>query len=355
MSHFGVSLCSVGISAGLMAMLFMLMIMPSSTGGFRIYVSLPVEVEDTDTVATLKQKIEKITKIPPKEQTIRSKDIPNGHMLVTTNGTETVQNFMKKIKPRIDEDLNCLSGPIKLRRHTTSGTVEFRDNETLDECGINGDKGINVNKNATVATLKRKIENIQEIGHIPAERQILRCDSDGRLLNHSNKALEHYGIGQGSYIVLSWDEFQIWVQYKGEKHAFVVKHEDTVQILKEKIKQIIDILPEKQVLSRDQDGIHFSNKKTIENCGIVKDDTIFLSLDFNISVSDNWLGGASLYFKVSGTDTVQSLNDRIREKKRAEWYFPNGKIKLRKMYGSELENNETLEHYGIGPGADLYL
>ncbi|KAL3069377.1 hypothetical protein niasHS_018102 [Heterodera schachtii] len=148
--------------------------MPSPTGGFKIYVSLPVEVEDTDTVATLKQKIKVMTKIPPEQQTIRSEDIPNGHVLVdknklkdykisiksnvylwkkfeisvwgksklykvTTNGSNTVQSLKKEIKPKIDEDLNCLSGPIKLRRHTTDGTaVELRDNETLDECGING-------------------------------------------------------------------------------------------------------------------------------------------------------------------------------------------------------------------------
>ncbi|KAL3091433.1 hypothetical protein niasHT_025195 [Heterodera trifolii] len=175
MNHFGFSLCPVGISAGLMAMLFMLMIMPSSTGGFRIYVSLPVEVEYTDTVAKLKKKIEKMTKIPPEKQSITSEDIPNGHMLMDnnklkdykileksnlylwpefeisfksernihkffTNGTYTVQSLKKKIESYLNRSI----GQIKLRRHTTSGTVEFRDNETLDECGINGADEIDV-------------------------------------------------------------------------------------------------------------------------------------------------------------------------------------------------------------------
>ncbi|KAL3069376.1 hypothetical protein niasHS_018101 [Heterodera schachtii] len=289
MNHFGFSLCSVGISAGLMAMLFMLMIMPSSTGGFRIYVSLPVEVEDTDTVVTLKQKIEKMTKIPPKQQTIRSEDIPNGQMLVgenklkdykisiksnvylwtefqisvwhngnnykvITNGTDTVQSLKKKIKPKIERDLNRIIKPIKLRRNRTAGIIELPDNGTLDGCGINGDDDIDVtfvqnqsfaagkltmlititdgmkievkygrkyynievNKKDTVATVKQKIEEIEQFGHIPAKKQTLRWYSNGPVLDDSNKTLEEYGINKGNPIIVSWDEFEIFVQYKGK-------------------------------------------------------------------------------------------------------------------------------------------
>ncbi|KAL3069392.1 hypothetical protein niasHS_018117 [Heterodera schachtii] len=174
MNHFGIS------AVLLMAMLTMLMLMPSSTDGFKIYVSLPVEVEDTDTVATLKQKISEITKIPPEQQTIHGEDNPNGHWLMDENklkdykifenshvylwrefeifvkcngnsynismkGTDTVQNLKEKIKPRIAKHLDNFIGQIKLRRHTTDGTaVELRHNETLDECGINGVDGIDV-------------------------------------------------------------------------------------------------------------------------------------------------------------------------------------------------------------------
>ncbi|KAL3091434.1 hypothetical protein niasHT_025196 [Heterodera trifolii] len=213
---------------------------------------------------------------------------------------------------------------------------------------------IEVKKKDTVATLKWKIEKIEQFEHIPAERQTLRRYSSGPLLNDSNKTLEEYGITKGAVIFVTWDEFQIFVKFDGTKHSFVVKALDTVQNLKEKITQKIRILPEKQVLSRDKGGCYFVNEQTIENCGIVKDGTVFLSLDFQIRVTKvSWFDDESLHFKVMGTDTVQSLKDRIRKEKGAKWYS-EGEIKLSKKYGPELVNNAaTLDNYDIGPGDEI--
>ncbi|KAL3085942.1 hypothetical protein niasHS_008984 [Heterodera schachtii] len=181
MNYFGFSLNSVDISAWLITMLIMLMMLPSSTNGFKIYVSLPVEVEDTDTVAILKQKIAEMTKIPPEQQTIRSKDNPNGHLLVEEKklkeykisknsylylgmespleitvrlngslksvfmkGTDTVKTLKQKIKPIIEKPFGNFIGEIKLRRHTNFGTHEIWGRATLDECGINEDSRIDV-------------------------------------------------------------------------------------------------------------------------------------------------------------------------------------------------------------------
>ncbi|KAL3069375.1 hypothetical protein niasHS_018100 [Heterodera schachtii] len=251
---------------------------------------------------------------------------------------------------------------------------------------------VEVNENDTVATLKQKIGKIKELGPIPAEKQILRWNSGGPVLNESNKKLEEYGIKKVDDIIVSWDEFQIFVQYERTKYPFVVKALDTVQKLKEKITQIIRILPEKQNLTFDRNGREkhafvvkpedtmpklkekithtigilpeddppaggsiLWNHQTIEYYGIVKDDIVLLSLRFQIRVITDWLDGSMSSFRVMGTDTVQSLKDRIRQKKGAEWNCKTLKIKLRKADKdrTELENEKTLDDYGILPGKEL--
>ncbi|KAL3069397.1 hypothetical protein niasHS_018122 [Heterodera schachtii] len=229
--------------------------------------------------------------------------------------------------PRIANNLNNFIGQIKLRRHTTDGTaVELRHNETLDECGINGVDGIDVTY-------------VEKAGG-----------------KDSNKTMEDYGIKQGARIIVSWDEFEIFVEYEGEKYPFEVNAVDTVHNLKEKIQQSISILPEKQVLSRDPDG-HFQlcNEQTIGYCGFAKDGTVFLSLAFYLSVRKSH---EAEDFRVNGTDTVKSMKDRIRQRIGLKWNCESGEIKLRKSdeNGTEFEDNDaTLDDYGILPGKFLLM
>ncbi|KAL3091412.1 hypothetical protein niasHT_025174 [Heterodera trifolii] len=80
----------------------------------------------------------------------------------------------------------------------------------------------------------------------------------------------------------------IFMNYKKNRHDFVVNITDTVQSLKEKIKERIGILPEHQLLKR---GIHSmaDDNKTISSCGIKSLSKLSLSLKekFEIQVAYN--------------------------------------------------------------------
>ncbi|KAL3069372.1 hypothetical protein niasHS_018097 [Heterodera schachtii] len=64
---------------------------------------------------------------------------------------------------------------------------------------------VELNKKDTVATLKAKIEKIEEIGKIPIQKQILtKKSSTGRVKRvlADQKTMDEYGIGEGDTIYM---------------------------------------------------------------------------------------------------------------------------------------------------------
>ncbi|KAL3091443.1 hypothetical protein niasHT_025205 [Heterodera trifolii] len=373
-----------------------------------------VEVNEKDTVATLKEKIAKIEdfgKIPAEQQTLKvwinSQVLENdnetmgyygvedNHLIimfsmkirvqygdlirnVEVNEEDTVATLKEKIAKI--EDFGNMPGNWQTLRLSSNRQVLENDNETLKDYMIKADNLIVVSSDMmkifviyarngkqfplevktydTVAILKQKIQNIEQIGNIPAERQTLRLSSNRQVLENNNKTLASYGIEDGDYINVSWDKFKIFVKYENKVTEIEVNAEDTVESLKEKFvaQNRLGISSKNLQLYFNPDASGLIDcQNTIDRSGIVKDGTVYLSPKFFIDV---WKLKEKVRFIVKPGDTVQSVKERIKEKKGAEWNCENGEIILSKddKDRTVLEDNEqTLEHYGIGPSGYVLL
>ncbi|KAL3069354.1 hypothetical protein niasHS_018079 [Heterodera schachtii] len=109
---------------------------------------------------------------------------------------------------------------------------EFKDGQTilwwLDDFQIDVKYGkqkffVNAKTTDTVETLKRRIENIEQFGNIPHEKQILKIPY-GRVLE-DNKSLKQCYVKEGKNVTVSWKEFEISVKYDEEEEPMNVEVE----------------------------------------------------------------------------------------------------------------------------------
>ncbi|KAL3091442.1 hypothetical protein niasHT_025204 [Heterodera trifolii] len=312
---------------------------------------------------------------------------------VWMNEKDNVQALKDKIA-KIRKFGNISAGGQILRHLGSNGPVLDDSTETMKNYGIkhhdfifvsigieilmqyrNSFKSVAMNKNDTVATLKQRIEKIEAFQHLTAEDQTMILYLNDKVLEDSKKSMEYYGIENGNCVYVSWNKFKIFMQYEKEakKYELEVNAGDTVQSLKDKavdtvkrskeklVPQKMDFSPKNLQLYYDTDASNkIECKNTIGCSGIMKGDTVFLSSQFAIVIWKLEKGVKFdekqhvLNFKVYAGDTVQSVKDRIKEKKGEEWNCETGEIKLRKYNCTELlDNNQTLEYYGLGPPAQI--
>ncbi|KAL3069380.1 hypothetical protein niasHS_018105 [Heterodera schachtii] len=188
-----------------------------------------------------------------------------------------------------------------------------------------------VNATDTVATLKYKIAN-EEVHSFHSSRTILAQQLTLRLGSHygialeDNKTMKDYGIGRLGIVYASSFEFKIFVLHGGKPYTVEVNMGDSVKTLKQRIKNIIGILPERQTLRRDRPYAEVleNNKRTMESYKIHQDTTVFLALDeFVIHVDYlseqtdkkgnkvEELETFTYNVWVKGTDTVAVLKQKI--------------------------------------------
>ncbi|KAL3069378.1 hypothetical protein niasHS_018103 [Heterodera schachtii] len=237
-----------------------------------------VEVNEKDTVLTLKWEIAKIDDLgntPSDWQTLRLS--MNGQVL--ENNNETLKDYKIKTDGLIVVSSDMMKFFVTYARNTKKSPLEVK---TYD----------------TVATLKHKIQKIEQIGNTPAERQTLRLSSNRQVLENNNEALTNYGIEDADYINVSWDKFKILVT------EIEVNAEDTVESLKEKFvaQNKLDISSKKLQLYYGTDASRSIDcQNTIDRSGIVKDGTVYLSPEFFIDV---WKLKEKVRLVVKPGDTV---------------------------------------------------
>ncbi|KAL3069393.1 hypothetical protein niasHS_018121 [Heterodera schachtii] len=289
MKQFCLSLFPIGISAGLITMLLLLMIMPSSIDGIEIKVTANEHIFKKG-----------LTKQTPSST------------IVEVNGSDKVKDLKKKI-------------------------METMEKKTKTKYGSDFKR----------LTLKHG-EN-----------------DDYEILN-DEKRIDHYPIENGDTVRLSIGEFQIFVQYKigneVKTYNVWVKKEETVAILKKKIQNESRFEPDDQILScNSENDQEMEDEKTLTDCGIGNDTTIFMSIGFQIFVKFKKDKKERRYTVwVYGTDTVGILKKKIMAKMYNEFkiafyciglsYSPTDKANDRLN-----DHSKTMKQYGINEGKVIYI
>ncbi|KAL3079465.1 hypothetical protein niasHT_031794 [Heterodera trifolii] len=237
MKQFCLSLFPVGISAGLMTMLLLMMIMPSTTDGIKIIVKADEHI---------------FKKMLP---------IKTNIITVEVNGMEKVEDLKKKIIAEMEKESKTKYGSDFKRLTLKHGENDeiLNDEKRIDHYPIeNGDTvrlsigefqifvqykignevktyNVWVKSEETVAILKKKIQNESRF---EPDDQILSCNSENDQEMEDEKTLTDYGIGNGTTIFMR-SKFAILVKFKKEnkesQYTVWVYGTDTVGILKKKI------------------------------------------------------------------------------------------------------------------------
>ncbi|KAL3118715.1 hypothetical protein niasHT_002567 [Heterodera trifolii] len=315
-------------------------------------------VKSKETVATLKKKIRNENGIKPKEQILMFDDL----------GTLIVLEDEKRLK---DYRIKKYSSIIL----TTPFEIKVISNGLL--LPIN----IEVNGRHKVEELKTKImealKGVINLGSDP-KRLTLQHDDDEDILEDGN-AIDYYGIKNGDNIVrLSIGEFQIFVRYEKVTYSIWVKGEETVEMLKKKIRNesgIVRIEPDNQILKFDttcnvfeeqkklgkfkqmpkfnhtDDGVNLTvleDKQTMTNYCIGKGSTVLMVTEFEIVVKyviyQKDKDKKEKMFKIwlMGRDIVYTLKKRIISDENEELNDLNSSTK-------------SLKECEIGEGSTIYL
>ncbi|KAL3091446.1 hypothetical protein niasHT_025208 [Heterodera trifolii] len=393
--HFGFSLFSVGIAAGLMSMLFMQKIMPSSAGDYKVFVMImneqlfkkhgdfiSIDLEKGASaipVIDLKAKIKQKIGIPPERQTLRCKkpygipcsgDISHNETVfmsldefevavwytgkkhgVWVKKTDTVSVLKKKIQGVISID-------------PASQTLYQFDLDDLESA-----IGVKINERVLLGEMSGQQEQnkIEEI----------MSKIDGKVLDEEDgkKTMAQHGIKAEANIFVLLDGFEIFVQYGEEEidkngvakwktkpyYIYWVNATDTVATLKYKIanEEVHSFHSSRTILAQQLTlrlgshyGIALEDNQTMKDCGIGRLGIVYASsFEFKIFV----LHGGKLYTtKVNMGDSVETLKHRI---KTIIGISPEHQTLRRdRPYAEVLENNKrTMESYKIHEDTTVFL
>ncbi|KAL3069411.1 hypothetical protein niasHS_018136 [Heterodera schachtii] len=195
---------------------------------------------------------------------------------------------------------------------------------------VHGSNKVEDLKKTIMAKLNKKGQT--KYGSDP-KRLTLQHGKDDEILR-DGQIIGYYRIKNGDIVRLSIGEFQIVVRYEIENdvknYTIWVKSEETVSILKKKIKNESGIKPEEQILKcNTTNGPLLEDKKALKDYGIGNGTTtIILSIEFEVVVEylpdKSW---KKYPIMVKRTDTLATLKDKIREK------YTKDRLKIGSGYG----------------------
>ncbi|KAL3091424.1 hypothetical protein niasHT_025186 [Heterodera trifolii] len=421
MRHFGFSLPPIDISSGLIIML--MLFIPSSIDGMEITVksgknipikkmrasstsqnkrpklltktemrvssasqnertTISVELKSGQTVAALKQAIEKETGIPLKQQQLMRHENSYSYVLqdfVTLNdyGPEKIEVFLTFGELEIHVDYIKRMFVSRVEKTDTVATLKEAINERFripTERQIlrrsnrpKDDKLEDIETIGTdsLTTLRKKVRKANE--NFSIELQKLTLNSTFDLALKDTKTMEECGIKDGQNIILSL-EFKINVRYGVKSYSVNVYDSDIVATLKEMIKKRFGIPTEKQILRRSNrrkyDNI-LEDLKTMDCYQQILDgnETVYLFITFTLNVETNepWvimkmkdkIKDNAFTVEVEGTDSVEKLKRKIG--KTIGRYFSHGLQTLRQTDGLALEDDQTMDFYKIKEGQTILL
>ncbi|KAL3124822.1 hypothetical protein niasHT_004364 [Heterodera trifolii] len=287
---------------------------------------ITVVVYDSTTVKELKERIKEETwgRIQPIIQIMGIKNPADGTVTVLQDSDTMAYNKIEK-------------GAVILVFVNFEITVKADEKIFNEQLPLANTITVEVNGTQKVKDFKQKIiekmveESKTKIGN-DLKRLTLQYGPKDDFLN-DEKIIYYYGINDraiGAIVRLSIGDFQIVIREEigneVKTYPIWVKSEETVAILKKKIRNESGIKPEEQTLTKYE--IKVESDKKFNN------------------------GSYQITVVVQGSTTVEELKERIKEKSGIE----AKKQSLQKNEkGPEIEDEMTLRYYGIGNGTTIFM
>ena len=197
----------------------------------------------------------------------------------------------------------------------------------------------------TIKVLKTKIQKQTEI---PIKHQ--------KIL-HAEKLLEDWWTLEDYYIthestlylvVQSLHSMQIYVRTLSEKTiSLEVETSDTIKNVKAKIEALEGIPQDDQLLYY---GEQLEDESTLSECNIQMESTLHLMVLSRMTVHVKVLAGRTISLRVEPSITVEELKTIINEKEG----IPEDQYNLQ-FHSKRLENEQDLGDYGIVDGSSIFL
>ena len=276
---------------------------------------LEIMVDPTDTVAQIKQQLEKET------------EIPVGKQMLSMSGREFSNNKQSAHDCGIKDGsiLALAPKPINITVQTPSGKIlRFQ-----------------VNPSDNPSDIKARVE--KEAG-IKVPQQILKFQG---LAMPNGKSLEAAGVKDESELVVDIHKVPITVNTStGKKIRIMVDPTDTIEEIKQQLEKESGIPVDQQRLSKDEKEFS-NNKESADKCGIKEGNILYLEpKPINITVRTP--SGKILRFQVNPSDKSSDIKARVEKEagiKVAQ--------QILKFQGQEMPHNSTLEAAGVRDGSEL--